>query len=85
MPICTWIRWEKPPSFNIEDATPQGWRGIGGSGVKNALTIRMQTIQSYLLEVAYPDVKPTDGWALHRVFCLKEINTTRGDNQYLCF
>src|SRR5690606_32420481 len=71
---------------DFEDVTRQGWDWDGGSGVKNALTIE-QANGSHAIswEVAYPEVKPADGWASAPRIMLSGINAMRGDNKYLTF
>lgn len=71
---------------DFEDMTRQGWDWDGGSGVKNALTIETANGSNAISwEVAYPEVKPSDGWASAPRIVLGGINTTRGDNKYLTF
>lgn len=71
---------------DFEDKTRQGWDWDGGSGVKNALTIEAANGSNAISwEVAYPEVKPSDGWASAPRIMLGGINTTRGDNKYLTF
>lgn|GEM_PF-363388 len=73
-----------PSSF--EDGTRQGWAWDGGSGVKSALTIQDAAgSKAISWEVAYPEVKPTDGWASAPRLVLGGINASRGDNRYLLF
>jgi endoglucanase len=73
-----------PSSF--EDGTRQGWNWDGGSGVKSALTIaEANGSKAIAWEVAYPEVKPSDGWASAPRLVLGGINATRGDNRYLAF
>lgn len=73
-----------PSTF--EDSTRQGWSFDAASGVKNALTIKSANGSKALSwYCAYPAVKPTDGWASAPRLILANINTTRGDNKYLCF
>jgi len=57
-----------------------------GSGVKSEITIKTANESKAISwEVAYPDVKPTDGWAAAPRIVLGGINATRGTNQYLTF
>jgi len=73
-----------PSTF--EDSTRQGWDWDGGSGVKSALTIKEANgSKAISWEVAYPDVKPADGWASAPRIVLGGINATRGNNRYLLF
>lgn len=69
---------------DFENNTRQGWNWDAGSGVKSALTIE-QANQSKAIswEVAYPEQKPSDGWASAPRIMLGGIHTTRGNNQYL--
>jgi endoglucanase len=71
---------------DFEDMTRQGWNWDGGSGVKNALTIEAANGSNAISwEVAYPEVKPADGWASAPRIVLGGINATRGGKQYLAF
>ncbi|WP_174887690.1 carbohydrate-binding domain-containing protein [Cohnella herbarum] len=71
---------------NFEDSTLQGWGWDGASGVKGALTIEEANgSKAVAWEVAYPEVKPTDGWASAPRIMLAGINATRGTNRYLIF
>lgn len=73
-----------PSTF--ENETRQGWAWDAASGVKSAIKVKKANGSKALAwEVAYPDVKPTDGWASAPRIMLGGINTTRGDNQYLTF
>jgi len=73
-----------PSTF--EDSTRQGWAWDPGSGIKSAITIKPANgSKAISWEVAYPDVKPTDGWADAPRIVLGGINATRGTNQYLTF
>ncbi|MFB9275373.1 carbohydrate-binding domain-containing protein [Cohnella cellulosilytica] len=73
-----------PSTF--EDSTRQGWAWDGGSGVKSALKVQPANgTKALSWEVAYPDVKPSDGWASAPRIVLGGINATRGDNRYLLF
>ncbi|XID90155.1 carbohydrate-binding domain-containing protein [Paenibacillaceae bacterium WGS1546] len=73
-----------PSTF--EDSTRQGWAWDGASGVKSALTIRTANGSRALSwEVAYPEEKPSDGWASAPRVVLGGINATRGANRYLLF
>ena len=73
-----------PSTF--ENATRQGWNWDPGSGVKSALTIKSANGSPAISwDVAYPDVKPTDGWASAPRIVLGGINTTRGNNNFLLF
>lgn len=71
---------------DFEDGTRQGWKWDASSGVKDDLKI-MEADGSKALnwEVAYPEVKPEDGWASAPRLILGGINTTRGNNNYLAF
>lgn len=76
------------PTFpsDFEDETRQGWIWDGASGVKSELTIREANgSKAISWEVAYPEVKPEDGWASAPRIMLSNINTTRQDNKYLTF
>lgn len=71
---------------DFEDSTRQGWIWDGSSGVKSELTIREANgSKAISWEVAYPEVKPIDGWASAPRIMLSNINTTRQDNKYLTF
>ncbi|MFC5529214.1 carbohydrate-binding domain-containing protein [Cohnella yongneupensis] len=71
---------------DFEDDTRQGWSWDGGSGVKNAITIEeANSSKAVSWEVAYPDVKPSDGWASAPRIVLGGINATRGEHDYLLF
>ncbi|QTH40401.1 cellulase family glycosylhydrolase [Cohnella sp. LGH] len=73
-----------PSTF--EDSTRQGWTWDDASGAKNALTVRPANgSKAISWDVAYPDVKPSDGWASAPRIMIGEINATRGDNRYLLF
>lgn len=76
------------PTFpsDFEDDTRQGWNWDVASGVKSALTIEEANgSKAISWEVAYPEVKPSDGWASAPRIMLANINTTRKDNKYLTF
>lgn len=71
---------------DFENDTRQGWNWDGGSGVKNAITIEQANGSKALSwEVAYPDVKPSDGWASAPRIVLGGVNATRGTNDRLLF
>ncbi|UJF34338.1 carbohydrate-binding domain-containing protein [Paenibacillus hexagrammi] len=71
---------------NFEDGTRQGWNWDAASGVKTALTIQdANGSKAISWDAAYPDVKPTDGWASAPRIMLGNINATRGDNKYFAF
>ncbi|WP_027085216.1 carbohydrate-binding domain-containing protein [Cohnella panacarvi] len=71
---------------DFENDTRQGWNWDGGSGVKNAITIGQANGSKALSwEVAYPEVKPADGWASAPRIVLGGINATRGANDRLLF
>lgn len=71
---------------DFEDLTRQGWNWDGGSGVKNALTIeKANGSHAIAWEVAYPEVKPDDGWASAPRIMLGGINASRGEHRYLFF
>lgn len=71
---------------DFEDKTRQGWLWDDPSGVKTALTIQQINGSNVLTwEAAYPELKPTDGWATAPRLKLPDINTTRGDAKYLTF
>jgi endoglucanase len=73
-----------PSTF--EDLTRQGWAWDAASGVQSALTIKdANGSKAISWEVAYPEVKPADGWASAPRIMLGGANTTRGDNKYLAF
>jgi endoglucanase len=73
-----------PSTF--EDSTRQGWAWDGGSGVKSALTIQPANgSKAIAWDIAYPEVKPSDGWASAPRIVLGGINATRGANRYLLF
>ncbi|RKP46756.1 endoglucanase [Cohnella endophytica] len=76
------------PTFpsGFEDSTRQGWSWDASSGVQSAITIAEAAGSKALSwEVAYPEVKPSDGWASAPRIMLGGINATRGDNRYLLF
>ncbi len=71
---------------DFENDTRQGWAWDAASGVKSAIKVeKVNGSKALAWEVAYPDVKPTDGWASAPRIMLGGINTTRGDNQFLTF
>lgn len=71
---------------DFEDSTRQGWNWDAGSGVKNALTVQTANNSKALSwEVAYPEVKPSDGWASAPRLVIANINATRGNKDYLTF
>lgn len=71
---------------DFEDVTRQGWNWDSSSGVKSELKIEEANgSKAISWEVAYPDVKPSDGWASAPRIMLSNINTTRKDNKYLTF
>lgn len=73
-----------PSTF--EDNTRQGWNWATSSGVQSELTIEQANRSAALSwEAAYPDVKPSDGWASAPRLELSNINATRGSNDYLVF
>lgn len=75
----------KLPS-DFADKTRQGWSWFDGSGVKGPLTVSKANGSDALTwEVAYPDEKPSDGWASAPRLLLGGVQTTRGDNRYLLF
>lgn len=76
------------PAFpsDFEDDTRQGWNWDASSGVKSELKIKEANgSKAISWEVAYPEVKPADGWASAPRIMLSNINTTREDNKYLTF
>lgn len=71
---------------NFGDKTRQGWLWDDASGVKSAMKIqKINGSDALTWEVAYPEVKPEDGWASAPRLKLSEVNTTRGDSGYLTF
>lgn len=71
---------------DFEDGTRQGWIWDGSSGIKSELTIKdANDSKAISWEVAYPEVKPSDGWASAPRLMLANINATRQDNKYLTF
>jgi endoglucanase len=73
-----------PSTF--EDLTRQGWNWDTASGIKNALTIEdANGSKAISWEAAYPDVKPSDGWASAPRIMLGGVNAVRGENRYLAF
>lgn len=71
---------------DFEDGTRQGWNWDASSGVKSELTIEAANgSKAISWDVAYPEVKPADGWASAPRIMLSNINTTRRDNRYLTF
>ncbi|MFP4661753.1 MAG: carbohydrate-binding domain-containing protein [Halanaerobiales bacterium] len=71
---------------DFEDGTRQGWKWDGSSGVKSELSIEEVDYSAALSwEVAYPEVKPEDGWASAPRLILPGINATRGNNEYFAF
>jgi endoglucanase len=71
---------------DFENMTRQGWNWDISSGVGSALTIQdANGSKAISWDVAYPDVKPTDGWASAPRIVLGGINATRGDKDYLAF
>lgn len=76
------------PTFpsDFENMTRQGWNWDQSSGVKSALTIQEANGSNAISwEFAYPEVKPSDNWASAPRLMLSEINTSRGNNDYLVF
>jgi len=71
---------------DFEDGSRQGWNWDPASGVKGEMKIK-EVAGSKMLswEVAYPEVKPDDGWASAPRMILANINTNRGSNDYLTF
>jgi endoglucanase len=73
-----------PSTF--EDGTRNGWAFDAASGVNGSLTIETADGNNALSwECAYPEEKPTDGWATAARLILSNVNVTRGDNRYLAF
>jgi endoglucanase len=71
---------------DFEDSTRQGWRWQGESGVKTALTIEEANGSKALSwEYAYPEVKPSDGWASAPRLDFWMDNMVMGDNDYVAF
>lgn len=71
---------------DFEDSTRQGWAWAQESGVKTALTISTANGSKALTwEAAYPEVKPSDGWASAPRLVLANINATRGQNKFIDF
>ncbi|GGH18500.1 carbohydrate-binding domain-containing protein [Paenibacillus segetis] len=71
---------------NFEDNTRQGWDWNPESAVKSALTIKeIQGTKVLSWEVAYPDVKPSDGWASAPRLELYKEGLIRGDSDYVMF
>jgi endoglucanase len=70
----------------FKDGTRQGWAWDSGSGVKTAMTIKeVNGSKALAFEAAYPEVKPTDGWASAPRMILSGVNTTRQASDCLSF
>ena len=73
-----------PSTF--DNSTRQGWDWDAASGVKGDLTIQSANGSKALSwDVRYPDITPTDPWAVSPRLILGGINTTRGDKKYVSF
>ncbi|ADU31613.1 carbohydrate-binding domain-containing protein [Evansella cellulosilytica] len=73
-----------PSTF--EDGTRQGWDWHSESGVKTSLTIEEANGSNALSwEYAYPEVKPSDGWATAPRLDFWKDNLVRGDNEFVAF
>jgi len=71
---------------DFEDSTRQGWDWNPESAVKDPLTIEeIQGSKALSWELAYPDVKPTDGWASAPRLELYKDGLVRGDDDYVMF
>lgn len=71
---------------DFEDNTRQGWDWNPESSVKDALTIEeIQGTNALSWEFAYPEVKPSDGWASAPRLELYKEGLVRGDNDYVMF
>lgn len=71
---------------DFKDGTRQGWAWDPGSGVKTAMTIKeINGSKALTFEAAYPEVKPTDGWASAPRMILSGVNTTRQASNRLSF
>jgi endoglucanase len=71
---------------DFEDATRQGWGWNAESGVKTALTIEEANGSNALSwEYAYPEVKPSDGWATAPRLELYKSGLVRGDHDFVTF
>ncbi|TYQ16900.1 UNVERIFIED_CONTAM: aryl-phospho-beta-D-glucosidase BglC (GH1 family) [Acetivibrio alkalicellulosi] len=75
----------KLPS-DFEDGTRQGWDWNPESGVKTALTIEEANGSNAISwEFAYPEVKPSDGWASAPRLELWKGGMVRGENDFVVF
>ncbi|GAE27049.1 hypothetical protein JCM9140_3161 [Halalkalibacter wakoensis JCM 9140] len=73
-----------PSTF--EDGTRQGWDWHTESGVKTALTIEEANGSNALSwEYAYPEVKPSDGWATAPRLDFWKDELVRGTSDYISF
>ncbi|HEY4391339.1 MAG TPA: carbohydrate-binding domain-containing protein, partial [Paenibacillus sp.] len=71
---------------DFEDGTRQGWDWNPESAVKSPLTIEeIQGSKALSWELAYPDVKPSDGWASASRLELYKDGLVRGDYDYVKF
>ncbi|WP_069188409.1 carbohydrate-binding domain-containing protein [Paenibacillus sp. GM2] len=71
---------------DFEDGTRQGWDWNPESAVKSPLTIEeAQGSQALSWELAYPDVKPSDGWASAARLDLYKDGLIRGNHDYVMF
>ena len=71
---------------DFEDGTRQGWDWNPESAVKGPLTIEeIQGSKALSWELAYPDVKPSDGWASAARLDLYKDGLIRGDHDYVMF
>src|SRR5690606_10336017 len=75
----------KLPS-DFEDGTRQGWEWDPESGVKTALTIEeVNGSKALSWEYAYPEVKPSDGWASAPRLTLWMEDLVLGENEQIAF
>jgi len=71
---------------DFEDGTRQGWNWNPESGVKSALTIEeVNGSNAISWEFAYPEVKPSDGWASASRLEMWMPGMVRGDNDFVVF
>lgn len=73
-----------PADFETEDR--QGWNWDVASGVKTELKVKdANGSKAISWEVAYPDVKPEDGWAASPRIMQAGIQMPRGNNEEFAF
>ena len=77
---------ERQHFLHFEDGTRQGWNWNPESGVKSALTIEeVNGSNAISWEFAYPEVKPSDGWASASRLEMWMPGMVYGDNDFVVF